>query len=85
MPDQTSQHPPAQIRDPLRYEPPADRKASPVRIIWKRCVTCEQYFEGELNGEYRCRTCRTEGVQRLPALAPLGDLDHPLEYGRRTA
>lgn len=85
MPDQTAEQPPAQFRYSLRKEPSVDRKASPIRIIWKRCVTCEQYFEGELNGEYRCRTCRTEGIQRLPALAPLGDLDHPLEHGRRIA
>jgi len=51
------------------------RAAGETRTIWKRCLGCDQYFAGELNGEYRCPACQAQGVEIRHALSSLGPVD----------
>lgn len=39
--------------------------------LWKYCFECQGYFQGQLDGEYRCPACRTAGRTHERALAPL--------------
>lgn len=50
-----------------------------VAMVNKQCVACQQYFRGELNGDYLCPDCAAAG--RAP-LRPLSGLDN-LPQGER--
>lgn len=39
---------------------------TPARLVWKRCFGCEGYFQGPLDGGYRCPGC----VHRVDKLRP---------------
>lgn len=39
--------------------------------LWKYCFECQGYYQGQLDGEYRCPDCRHAGRSHERALAPL--------------
>lgn len=44
---------------------------TPRRGIWKYCFECKGYYQGQLDGEYRCPACRAAGRTHERMLAPL--------------
>lgn len=57
-----------------------------VAMVNKQCVACQQYFQGELNGDYLCPTCAAAGRSQLrPQLGPLSGLDSVAGGERRPA
>lgn len=50
------------------------RRFTPRPRIWKYCFECQGYYQGQLDGEYRCPDCREAGRTHARALAPLDGL-----------
>lgn len=45
-----------------------------VAMVNKQCVACQQYFRGELNGDYLCPACAAAGRSQLRPLSGLGSV-----------
>lgn len=56
---------------PVPVKWPAAGGFSPRTGIWKYCFECRGYYQGQLDGEYRCPACRAAGIQHERTLAPL--------------
>ena len=63
------------IPDPRWYG--RNMAAAAPRIV-KQCAGCTHYFQADLDGEYRCPSCRDEGASQPRQLSLLDGLKAPM-------
>ncbi len=54
---------------------PRTAERANARHVQKRCRSCGNYFEGELDGTYLCLQCRQDDPLHLQGALPLTDLE----------
>lgn len=52
--------------------------------IYKLCLVCADYFQGELDGEYTCPQCRRDAPAPLHRLASLNSLGRGVTIAEET-